>query len=604
MYYDENIKLIKNSSDVLYNQLMNESSIYKIDYKVDGSKNLLVNYGEIKSYLHSNYDMDFEMKLVCDELDGEEQILIIFGIGNGYIINYIKKIYPKIKRILVIEPSLDIFKFFLDKVRIAELLSGISVSFLVNKNPEKIAFEVSNYIGKEKINIIHHLSYRTLFSEYYTEFLKNLKDNILVRYGNTNFQSNASKIVMLNFINNIDYGFYDTSVMKEIFENRPLLIVAAGPSLNKNMKLIEKVKGKAIVVAVGSAIRILNENNIIPDFRMAFDPSEKEMKIIKDIKNHEIPFIYTNALYYEILKMYKGPKIRLNITLDSGTRYFDEILSIKNNINISTASSIAVSAVDMGVKFGSSKIIIIGFDGAVYKNEMYAKGLESDNRIESIDELEKKGFFKTNDIYGNEVYTNRGFMMNKLQLEKIVENNSDITFINATEGGVINKGFINKSLNDTLNEDLNEEFILDLSENIFTFNKELHLKNLEIFLNKFNEDISMLYNEIDNYISLLRKIKEFKVKDINKIKRELIYIRKRLLEIKQISFYKNIIQTNLNEIIRTIENINRSYKDDELDDLKIEISRYLDIFYVIQDYLKYLEMIVNAKNKLLNIESN
>lgn len=602
MIYDKNLELIKKSSSFLYKQIKEEISLFSVEIREFKSGNALVRYGEFESNLHSIYDQDYEMKLVLRELEGDEQVLLVFGIGNGYFIQYVKKMYPNIKRILVVEPSIQLFDHFLKNCDLYEVLNNISVSFLVNRRSEDISVEIGNFIGREKFKIVHLLAYRAIFSEYYSSLLKEVKNNILFRYGNVNFQRNAGKLVMLNFINNIDFGFYDDSVLEKLIKNQVVIVVAAGPSLNKNIHLIEKAKGKALIIAVGSAIPILDVKGIEPDFRMAFDPSEKEMKIVKNLVNDRIPMIYTNALYFDVLRNYNGPKIRIDLNFDSGTQYFDKVLSIQQKNKIVTAPSIAISAVDLAVKYGASKVVILGFDGAVYQNELYALGVDKYSENEN---LEEKGYFKVKDIFGEEVYTNKGFMMNKIQLESLIDTVKDVTFINATEGGILSEGVVIKNFSDVLAEDLSSSTYLEFNNSWFEYDLSLHQKRIETFLRQLHSDIIELESLIEVGIKSLKIINKViqSADKVNRIEREMLYLRDKYNQIYQNDLFKSFILLNIRELIRSVETSNRTFSDNQYEHLSIEFKKMTEYYTIIQDNVNFLKQLSDEKIKILQVMS-
>lgn len=114
----------------------------------------------------------------------------------------------------------------------------------------------------------------------------------------------------------------------EAFKGKTAIIVSAGPSLNKNMHLIEKLKEKAIILAVGSAIKILDSNGIISRFRVAIDASPGEKKIFDNINTRTSLLIFSNTLFYEILPEYAGDKFRFILE----TEYTGKYIYKKRNI--------------------------------------------------------------------------------------------------------------------------------------------------------------------------------------------------------------------------------------------------------------------------------
>ena len=72
-------------------------------------------------------------------------------------------------------------------------------------------------------------------------------------------------------------GYKTRQFVDVIPRNIPAIIVAAGPSLNKNILELKRLKGRAFIIAVDTAIKPLLNAGIIPD-----------MYAVVDGKNHYI----------------------------------------------------------------------------------------------------------------------------------------------------------------------------------------------------------------------------------------------------------------------------------------------------------------------------
>ena len=78
-----------------------------------------------------------EIKMMLSSVENNVDTLILFGIGNGYALEHIINKYKNLYEIVVIEPSLEIFKEYLKNWDLAKMLKvkkNLSISFLVNKS--------------------------------------------------------------------------------------------------------------------------------------------------------------------------------------------------------------------------------------------------------------------------------------------------------------------------------------------------------------------------------------------------------------------------------------------------------------------------------------
>lgn len=597
-YYELNMKLLKQNSKTIYQQVKNDISEQDINYVEANSKNEIVLVkDDSKVNMHSVYDTNFEMKKMFSELTGDEKVIIIFGLGEGHAIKYIKENCKTVEKIIVIEPDIDWFKIFITYNNLIDFVKGISISFILNKPAQFVGNEVGKYIYDTTTKVVFHLSYRIVYDQYYKKMMESLKTHVMMRAGNYSFRRNALDAVTVNFISNLKYGYWGSECIESIFKDKPLLVVAAGPSLNKNMHLIREMLDKAIIVAAGSAIKILDTHGITPHFRIAFDPFSAEKKVVENLTDENVPLLYSYNLYYEIAENYKGEKIVLDFGSDTGKLYLNRKKKQDRKV-IQTASSIAVSAVDMGIKYGSSKIIIIGFDASFAPDKMYADGIgDRDKEIKS--KLERPDIFEATDIYGNRVYTNKGFTMNKVGLEVILEANPQVNFINATEGGLPIKGSTNMTLETVIKEELMQSFNL---------RETLNLESESISLSKYKDEVKVDLKEMlsdiedieqinNRRIKLLKKLHKYfeSSKKMNQISRELENMKSFETDLEDILFYKHYVRINLKSIFDAVNDSTRYYGFDLNEKNRVGLEKILKKSTELKIYSQFLKRVINAE---------
>ena len=64
-----------------------------------------------------------------------------------------------------------------------------------------------------------------------------------------------------------------------MFSGQSAIIVCPGPSLQKNISVLKKVKGRALIICVLHALKALKENGITPDIVIHTDP--QNLKVLK-----------------------------------------------------------------------------------------------------------------------------------------------------------------------------------------------------------------------------------------------------------------------------------------------------------------------------------
>lgn len=227
----------------------------------------------------------------------------------------------------------------------------------------------------------------------------------------------------------------DISKLKNAFRNVPAIIVAAGPSVEKNMHLLKEAKGKALIIAADTITARLRREGIVPDFICTI---ERDLSIYdffykdKDIPP-EVTLVAPPVIVPRIIENFAG-----NVILpmrDSVREYFwlQEVLGLNNDYVISMGSSCAHLAFGLAAHMGAHPIVLVGQDLA------YAEDGERTHSLGTVYDEQNINPFTVPKIavegyYGGTVLSNEFWIAfrNWIELEIITK---QITVINATEGG-------------------------------------------------------------------------------------------------------------------------------------------------------------------------
>ncbi|EHJ01504.1 protein of unknown function DUF115 [Clostridium sp. DL-VIII] len=560
-FYEENLELFKKEIPILYETIKNDEPLINIELeKVKDSANYLILKDDKKCFVHSIFDVNEEMKNMFKYVDKSVETIIIFGLGCGYSLEYIEDNYKNVDNILVIEPSLQMFEKYMNEFSIHNQIKNFkNITFLINKDENYVVNLLMYYISKKiyrRTSIVCNLSYRTILPDYYEkinksliEYLRNTSINIATKnYFKDKWVENPIKNLKNSAIN------IDKLISK--FEGKSAIIVSAGPSLNKNIHLINNAKNKALIAAVGSASKILESNNIKPHFRFAMDSQKEEKLIFENLQEDNSILVYSDKVYPEVIPKFKR---RLRMILDSDvlTRYIFNKSDTKFE-TFRSGFSIANTALDVLIKLGFKNIIFLGQDMSYTKDKLYAEGSWIDNDKLNVGDG-KKRYSSTKDIYGNDVYTDDEFLGIKTLFEKSVLNNPNINYINATEGGIGITGTKIKTFEEVLYEDLSEEYDYDIFFDNLFFTKDSYDNDSEKIFNtiiELEKDINEMIKINDLRIKGLKKIDRYLNKElgISKIEREIIYLNKYEEELRQFDLYNNCIKLMMADMYDIILN--------------------------------------------------
>ena len=418
--------------------------------RVDGQANYIVEAAKSRCFLHSAYDRAHEMRELFRDVSPATQILVLYGFGMGDAIVWAGENLPELERVIVIEPSSQLMISALKYPGVVDKLKRVPiVDFVVNKSVKEAAEFMMSRMEQDfhkKYAFAFHMAHRSLFKGYYEEF----SEQVLTYFRRTGVGIRTVEanifVKTQNILNNLKAKSVNIDDLLRELKGRPAIMVSAGPSLDKNIHLLEKAKEKAFVVAVGSAIKILYNKGIRPHARAAFSPHPDENTVFDGIADFEdIPLIYSNTLDYLVVKSYDAPKARMVMDSDPITRYLYTLGGIPHTL-VGSGGTIANVTFDLLCRAGCSQIIFTGQDMCYTDLKLYADGSWSDPRIAAA----SQGLIKEKNIYGEEVFTSAAFAGIRQDFETALAGYPQLTFWNATEGGLPIAGAPAKPLQEVL----------------------------------------------------------------------------------------------------------------------------------------------------------
>ena len=98
--------------------------------------------------------------------------------------------------------------------------------------------------------------------------------------------------------------------LKNIFPQVPVILVSAGPSLDKNIGFIKSARNQIIVITVATALKPLLKNNIAPDFVIAIDPNDETIASFNiELIPDNLWLIYDPCIHFSVSSLFNSRKI-------------------------------------------------------------------------------------------------------------------------------------------------------------------------------------------------------------------------------------------------------------------------------------------------------
>lgn len=542
-------------------------------------------------YLHSKYDPETEANRIVDMAFKEGYIHILFGFGLGYVA---KKLFERSNhesKVILIDPLYNSIKG----------IEGINFpnnnfEIITTTNTVELINEISSEINNLdiEINVICSPNYDKLCAQEYKNILEIVNKvqnmNIVLKNTGNQFAYDWTQ----NFYHNLCHVCKgdNLAVLEKKYEC-PVIIVSGGPSLTKQLPILDSIKENCIILAAGSTINSLVNYGVEPHYVISIDGGRANYDHFKSLNTRNSKLIYAMISHHKIQDEFKNEKYAF---ISAGEYESAEKLTKDYKIVlpfINGGASVANFALSIAQYISTGPIALIGQDLAYTNNKSHAENNKFYKEI-SKEDIKNRGMFEVEGYNGQKVLTDFAFFTMKSQFETLITFVEDGRKIyNCTEGGVklvgyseipfqqfVNK-YIDKGKEITLNETKITNDCKDANE-LLKNNLSIDLKKLKL-IQKHLLDIKMLLKDVEFK-------KEFKKTHLNKMDKADELINHHLKEIN-LGFISDKI---------TVEIMN-NFKKKESKTVEEEFFRVFSqnkFFY--GELLQGIEFVISTINNLLS----
>ncbi len=365
-------------------------------------------------------------------------LAIVLGFGLGYhMLVYINMAGGKVDRLIVFEKDWELLRTAMETVDISHILGNANLTCCFGDEPVSFYSDLYRSLISNNakmymtaMNIIETPSI-TSNMQFHTECIRTLKDaiqGVMNLYGN---DPQDSLIGIRNTFHNINTIIDNPGIkdLKDAFKNKPGIVVASGPSLDKNISLLHEIGDKAVISAADASLRIMLKHGLKPHFITSLERVIATAKLFEGVTPEEAEGIYFAAcpvVMPETYAEYPGKKV---IVMRPFSTF--EWLDIEKGV-IDTGPSAGNMSFNLLRYLGCNPIILIGQDLAFAKDKTHAEGGVYGSDQTYLPYTKQTLFTEGN--YEAEVKTTQVWYAFKKAYEKDIAAFSG-RVINATEGG-------------------------------------------------------------------------------------------------------------------------------------------------------------------------
>lgn len=417
--------------------------IYEFIASRRGPETVLLTRGDKETFLHSKYDPIKEAKAFADNIYSEDvEVFLVIGLALGYHVQALAEKLTSNQEIIVLEANKELYSLadkdgFYDKLKKKQ-----QITLHLATDLKSYANIFLDYVQKEKIKLlVYGPSLETFPSE-----LNEIKELIEEYRMKEDSIHRHADLLSENFQENIENYQHVVNELFGKYANRLMIMVAAGPSLDKNIHLLIDLEGKIPIVAVGRAVRPLTLSGIIPDYIVITEPKPRSYNQIKNIEAvQNVPVIVLSTADQDILAKHPGDKY---IAFQSGVNESENYAQEHGLDLIETGGSVATATFDIAIRMGANPLIMVGQDLAYTDGRTHSSGTWHREVKDAPTRREVEGY------YGGKITTIRNLDIYRrwfeTRIRELRTSRPDLVIIDATEGGAMITGTQIRTLAETL----------------------------------------------------------------------------------------------------------------------------------------------------------
>lgn len=462
-YYQKNIESIKQVAPSIADMIEQSERPAWVSELKTNPPNLLVKSGSVQMTVAAPGN---PYKLVKDTLKqmtlNREDVSVIIGMGYGYLIEAMLKKMEKGHVIICVEPVLFFIRKTFERCDFSKYI--LSHQLVIAPTKSEIAELVGSFDSLKVVQQWHMTLERyTMIRREYSETISYTQNILSQMLCNTGTVSSAGAKIAQNDVETLPYIIRHRGVkeLSGIYQGKPAILVSTGPSLQKNIHLLQQYQKKCVIIAVGQALRILQAYDITPDFICSVDYGEVNLVHYQGLMGtKDVPLVLLNRSYADLAKQWQGHKFIVVSPVPGYDGTACGVLQEKGSLE--QGGSVAHLCLSLAVHLGCNPIAMIGQDLALsdtsHSKQADAMGnvrIENGNiQWEVTDSSAKTLHGKEHSMghvtevpgyFGKPVLTNIGLASFITAFESMLERIKTQVF-NCTEGGARINGARQKSL--------------------------------------------------------------------------------------------------------------------------------------------------------------
>lgn len=241
--------------------------------------------------------------------------------------------------------------------------------------------------------------------------------------------------------------------VKDLWKDKPAVCVAAGPSLQKNLRLLfdPEIRSRVALISAGTVYAFLHGIGLSPDIVTTIDFQRlnwtDQFQYVP--LDPSCTLVYLHSTYPQTPRRWPGPRFVAENASDTMNifRPFGE-----GKQSAAVVQTVAHLSLLVALELGANPIVLLGQDLSMPRDSHHAAGARAQDMAPDVAPAD--AFLDAVDFLGRPVKTRHSFLSMKMVFERIIAQHPERTVLNCSEAGLALAGAQSVPLRDALTASL------------------------------------------------------------------------------------------------------------------------------------------------------
>lgn len=351
-------------------------------FRVEQAKNGSPTASEGGTMLHSKYNPGREAEQAVSAFnEDEEEAAVFFSCGLGYAPVAFCQKHPSVPVIIIEEKAEYVFQA-LSVLDWTPVLSHPALSLLIGAGTDNVASILRQYDMK-KAHIFSVPAQEAHSADYFKAVRQLIQQEKSKDDTNTATLEKFARLWLSNSCRNIRQLDKLDGIRKYagLGGRLPFIVLAAGPSLGRVLPQLSRLKERAVIVCVDTALHSCLDAGVEPDFIVLADPQYACAMHLEFLSAPSSVLVTEVAAWPSVFRFECREKVLFSSMYPPG-QYFEKKLGWKGQLG--AGGSVATTAWDFARFAGAKEIFMAGMDLGFPGRQTHIRGSQFEEREHRI----------------------------------------------------------------------------------------------------------------------------------------------------------------------------------------------------------------------------